>query len=126
MSKVKFYVCPICGNIIEKVKDVGVPVMCCGKKMEEIVPNTVDASVEKHTPVVTVEGNVVKVSIGSVEHPMVEEHNIEWVYLCTENGVYRKELKAGNAPEVKFVLDGENPVAVYAYCNLHGLWMTEI
>ena len=75
---------------------------------------------------VTVEGNVVKVSVGSVEHPMVEEHSIEWVYLCTENGAYCKELKAGNAPEVKFVLDGEKPVAVYAYCNLHGLWMTEI
>ena len=124
--KVKFYICRHCGNVIHKVHDAGVPVVCCGQKMEELVPNTVDASGEKHLPVAVVENGVVSVSVGSVAHPMIPEHSIEWVYLEGEKGGQIKYLNPGSAPEVKFQVGGEKPVAVYAYCNLHGLWMVEL
>lgn len=122
----KFYICRHCGNIVEMVQNVGVPVMCCGQKMEELVPNTVEASGEKHLPVVSVADGVVTVNVGAVDHPMLPEHFIGWVYLETENGGQRKVLKAGDSPNVKFALGDEKPVAVYAYCNLHGLWMTKV
>lgn len=124
--KAKFYICRHCGNLIVKIHDAGVPVSCCGEKMEELIPNTVEASGEKHKPVVSVENGVVRVSVGSVAHPMVPEHSIEWVFVETENGGQLKRLNPGSEPEVKFLLDGEKAVAVYAYCNLHGLWMTEV
>ena len=95
--------------------------------MKELVPGTVEASTEKHIPVAAVEGNLVKVSVGAVEHPMTEEHLIQWVYLQTTSGGQRKVLAPGCAPAVTFALtDDDKPVAVYAYCNLHGLWMAEI
>ena len=100
--------------------------MCCGQKLEELVPNTVDASGEKHLPVVKVEDGVITVNVGSVDHPMLPEHFIGWVYVETENGGQRKALKPGDAPSVSFRLDNDRAVAVYAYCNLHGLWMTEV
>lgn len=119
----KFFICEHCGNIIAKVKDVGVPVMCCGQKMTEIVPGTVEASAEKHIPVYTVEGNLVTVTVGSVEHPMQPEHFIEWVSLQTRQGNQRKALTPGEAPKVCFAIcEGDEVEAVYAYCNLHGLW----
>lgn len=119
----KFFICEHCGNIIAKVKDKGVPVMCCGQKMTELVPGSVDAATEKHVPEYTVEGNKVFVKVGSVEHPMTEEHLIEWVSIQTKQGNQRKPLAAGAAPEVCFSLcDGDEVEAVYAYCNLHGLW----
>lgn len=124
--KAKFYICRHCGNVIHKVHDAGVPVVCCGQKMEELVPNTVDASGEKHLPVAVVENGVVSVSVGSVAHPMVPEHSIEWVYLEGEKGGQIKYLNPGSAPEVKFQVGDDKPVAVYAYCNLHGLWMVEL
>ena len=122
----KFYVCEHCGNIVEKVNDARVPVVCCGQKMTEIVPGTVEASREKHLPTVIVEGNIVHVSVGSVEHPMVEEHSILWVYLQTDKGGQMKYLAVGEPPVVSFALAGEKPVAVFAYCNLHGLWRTDL
>ena len=122
----KFYICEHCGNIVEKVNDAKVPLMCCGKKMVELVPGTVEASHEKHIPVVKVEGDVVKVDVGSVAHPMAEEHSIEWVYLQTDKGGQRKNLNPGQEPKAVFALADEKPVAVYAYCNLHGLWKAEI
>lgn len=122
----KFYVCEHCGNLIGMIHDAGVPMMCCGQKMTKLEPGTVEASQEKHIPVVTVENNVVKVSIGSVSHPMTEEHSITWVYLQTEQGGQRKCLKPGTEPAVEFALRDETPVAVYAYCNLHGLWKADI
>ena len=123
----KFYICEHCGNIITHVKSSGVPVFCCGQKMKEIIPGTVEASVEKHLPVVTVEGNQVIASVGSVEHPMVEEHFIQWVVLETERGSQLKRLLPGEKPQVVFSLaEGEKPVAVYEWCNLHGLWKTEL
>ena len=122
----KILVCPVCGQIIEVVKDKNIPIVCCGKPMEELKANTVDASQEKHVPVVEINGDTVNVKIGSVAHPMEEEHFIEWIYLKTENGGQRKYLNPGDAPEASFNLGGEKAVAVYEYCNLHGLWMTEV
>lgn len=119
----KFYRCSVCGNIIAKVKDTGVPVMCCGKKMEEMIPGTSDGAAEKHVPVYTVEGNLVTVKVGEVEHPMVDNHYIEWVSLQTKQGNQRKFLKPGEKPEVVFaIVEGDEVEAVYEYCNLHGLW----
>ena len=119
----KFYVCETCGNIIAMVKPSGVPVVCCGKPMKLIVPNTTDAAQEKHVPVWTREGNLVKVQVGSVAHPMVAAHYIEWVSLQTKAGNQRKALSPEQAPEVTFALtEGDEVEAVYAYCNLHGLW----
>ena len=122
----KFYICSHCGNLVGMIEDKGVPLFCCGQKMTELVPGTVEASGEKHIPVVTVEGDTVTVNVGSVDHPMIPEHFIGWVYLQTENGGQRKILKAGDAPNVTFALGGDKPVAAYAYCNLHGLWKTDI
>ena len=100
----KFYICKHCGNIIAKVKDTGVPVICCGEPMSEIIPGTTDAAVEKHVPVWTVENGIVHVKVGSVEHPMLPEHYIEWVSLQTKQGNQRKELHPGEKPEVCFAL----------------------
>ena len=127
MSKVNFYICEHCGNIIEKIQDKRVPVVCCGEKMKLLDAGAVEASHEKHIPVVSVEEGVVKVEVGSVLHPMSEEHSILWVYLETDCGSQRKNLKVGAPPVVSFALsEGEKPVAVYAYCNLHGLWKSEL
>ena len=127
MSEMKFYLCEHCGNIIGKIHDAGVPVVCCGQKMTQLIPGTVEASAEKHIPVPSVNGSVVKVAVGSVAHPMIEAHYISWIYLQTSVGGQRKNLVPGAAPEVTFALaEGETPVAVYAYCNLHGLWKADI
>ena len=126
MKNVKFYVCPHCGNLVEMVNDAGVNPVCCGQKMKELVPNTVEASGEKHIPAVNVGEGFVEVNVGSVDHPMVDVHWIEWVELVTDKGNYRKALNPGEAPNVKFLLNEEKPLAVYAYCNLHGLWKTEL
>lgn len=127
MTEKKFYVCKHCGNMIGMIHNAGVPMMCCGEKMAELIPNTVDAAQEKHVPAVTVEGNIVKVQVGSVEHPMAEEHYIQWIYVATEQGGQRKVLKPGAKPVAEFALtDGDKAVAVYEYCNLHGLWMAKI
>ena len=126
MLNTKFYICPHCGNIVEMVHDAGVKPFCCGQKMNELIPNTVDASGEKHIPAVKVGEGVVEVNVGSVDHPMVDVHWIEWVQLVTDKGSYRKWLNPGEAPNVKFLRSEEKPVAVYAYCNLHGLWKTEL
>ena len=121
--ELKYYICESCGNIITKVKDSKVPVVCCGQKMKEIVPGTTDAAVEKHVPVYTVDGNTVSVQVGSVEHPMVEEHYIEWIDVQTSQGFQHKVLNPGDKPQACFALcEGETVEAVYAYCNLHGLW----
>jgi len=121
--EMKFYVCEHCGNIIAYIKSSGVSVVCCGQKMTEIVPGTVDAAVEKHVPVVKTEGNKVIVTVGAVEHPMVPEHHIEWVAIHTKLGNQRKALKPGDKPEVCFsICDGDEVEAAFAYCNLHSLW----
>lgn len=126
MKEMKFFVCEHCGNMIGVIHDAGVPMMCCGQKMKRLEAGTVEASREKHIPVVKFDGNTVTVSVGSVEHPMAEEHNIQWVYLQTDRGGQRKCLEVGKAPVVTFALADEKPIAVYAYCNLHGLWKADI
>ncbi|MBS5519605.1 desulfoferrodoxin family protein [Acidaminococcus sp.] len=122
----KFYRCSHCGKIIAVVKETGVPVICCGEKMQEIAPNTVDAAQEKHVPVIEVKENLVTVKVGSVAHPMIDEHYIEWISLETKEGNQRKELKPGADPVAVFALaPSDDVVAAYAYCNLHGLWKAE-
>ncbi len=123
----KFFVCKHCGNMIGLLHDGGVPMMCCGEKMAELVPNTSDGAHEKHVPVVEVEGNKVTVKIGSVAHPMIDAHWIEWIYIETLKGGQRKVLKPGEAPEATFLLTEDDKVlAVYEYCNLHGLWLKKV
>ncbi len=127
MNENRFYICEHCGNLIGMIHNAGVPIMCCGQKMTLLEPGTVEASAEKHIPVVAVEGSTVKVEVGSVEHPMLEEHHIEWIYLQTDKGGQRKCLEIGGAPAAVFALtEDEKPVAAYAYCNLHGLWKADI
>lgn len=119
----QFYRCSVCGQIVAIVKETGVPVVCCGQPMERLVPNTVDAAGEKHVPVWSVDGNTVNVTIGEVEHPMIDAHYIEWIALKTKLGNQRKALRPGDEPKACFALcDGDEVEAVYAYCNLHSLW----
>lgn len=124
--KQRFFRCEHCGNIYAIVKDSGVPVMCCGQKMKEIVPGSVDAAVEKHLPVFSIDGGKVYVVVGEVEHPMSEEHSIEWISIQTKFGNQRKCLKPSDKPAACFsICDNDEVEAVYAYCNLHGLWVSE-
>lgn len=124
--EVRFFICKHCGNLISMIHASGAPIVCCGEAMSELKPNTVDASLEKHVPAVTVEGDKVTVNVGAVPHPMLEEHYIMWVFLQTENGTQRKCLKPGGEPAAVFALAGDKAVAAYAYCNLHGLWKKDI
>lgn len=121
--ELKFFRCEHCGNIVEMIEDKGVPVVCCGQRMTELVAGTSDGAREKHVPVYEVNGSTVLVKVGEVAHPMIPEHYIQWIVLQTKNGVQRRELKPGEKPEAIFALcEGDEVVAVYAYCNLHGLW----
>ena len=121
------YRCKHCGNIIAHIKDSGARCECCGEEMEALVPNTADAAGEKHVPIISVEGNLVTVSVGSAVHPMLESHYIEWIVIETAEGRQRKTLKPGEEPKAVFALmDGDTVTAAYAYCNLHGLWKAEV
>ena len=122
----KFYLCKHCGNLVGMINNSGVPIICCGEEMMELVPNTTDAAQEKHVPVVTVDENKVTVEVGSVPHPMEEAHYIQWIYILTENGGQRKSLKPGSAPKAVFELVDDKAIAALAYCNLHGLWKADI
>ena len=121
----KFYKCNTCGNVITKIVDSKVPVVCCGKPMSVLVPNTVVAATEKHVPVVTwLDDKRIKVEVGSVAHPMLEEHHISFIYVETLDGGIRVDLK--DKPEAVIYVGDTKPVAVYEYCNLHGLWVTKL
>ena len=126
MMNTKFYTCPDCGAVIEMLHDSGIAPSCCGMKMDLLTPNTVEASGEKHIPTARIEGDSLFVNVGSVNHPMEDVHYIEWVQLVTENGIQRRLFRPGDAPNVAFHLGDAKPVAVYAYCNLHGLWKLEL
>lgn len=127
MTMKKFYICKHCGNIVELVQEKGGTLVCCGDEMTELVANTTDAATEKHVPAVKVDGNVVDVTIGEVDHPMVEEHFIQWIEIETKQGSQRKTLKPTDSPKAKFVLsDDDELLVVYEYCNLHGLWKKEM
>ncbi len=119
----KFYVCEHCGNVTTFLENHGVPVVCCGQEMTELIPGKMDAAVEKHVPVYTVAEGIVSVSVGEVAHPMIPEHYIEWIWLQTQNGAQLKKLHPGDPPEAHFLISAEDEVeSVLAYCNLHGLW----
>ena len=122
----KYYICKHCGNLVEKVNDAGVPLVCCGEKMHELTANTTDAAVEKHVPVLTKTGDTVHVSVGSALHPMTQEHHIAWIALYTQKGMQRVVLDPLGKPEAVFALTaGDSVVCALAYCNLHGLWMAQ-
>lgn len=122
----RFYTCSMCGNMAALIKDGGGELFCCGEPMLELVANTTDASQEKHVPTVIVDNDKVQVTVGSVAHPMTAEHYIEWIFMRTAQGGQRKCLSPDNAPQADFLLSGDKAVAVYAYCNLHGLWKVDL
>ena len=122
----RFYKCKHCGKIIAMVNERQVPTICCGEAMEEMIPNTSDGAFEKHVPVYEVEGNIVHVKVGEVEHPMLDNHYIEWIILETNKGNQRKKLKPGEAPVADFaLLPGEEVIRVVEHCNLHGLYASK-
>lgn len=124
---VKFFKCMHCGNVVVKVFDQGVPVVCCGENMVELHANDTDGAREKHVPQVTVDGAIVTVKVGEVAHPMTEPHFITMIVLVTEKGYQIAPLTPSDAPEATFaVAEGDKPVRAYEYCNLHGLWVAEI
>jgi superoxide reductase len=122
----RFFICRKCGNIVGIICDSGVPLVCCGEEMSELIPGTVDASREKHVPVVSKKCGKITVDIGAEPHPMLPEHYIQWVYLQTERGGQRKCLKPGEKPQAVFTVTDDMPLAVYEYCNIHGLWKADI
>jgi len=122
----RFFVCEHCGNMVAVVKDAKVPMMCCGQKMTELIPGTTDAAVEKHVPAFEVKDGKVFVQVGEVIHPMVDAHYIEWIFIETNKGTQMKKLAPGQEPKAVFAICEDEVVeAVYAYCNLHGLWKKE-
>ena len=119
----KLYLCEVCGKIVKMVQETPVPTICCGQPMRELKPGTTDGAAEKHVPVIETDGNKVTVKVGSVEHPMVPEHYIQWIVLETSRGEQWKKLEPGEKPEAEFLLaEGEEADSAYEYCNLHGLW----
>ena len=126
-ARFEVYQCKHCGNIVEVLHGGAAPLICCGEPMKELIPGSTDAAQEKHVPVITVDGSTVRVAVGSVEHPMIEKHYIQWIYLQTTHGGQRYILKPGDKPESVFALaEGAAPLAAYAYCNLHGLWTAKL
>ena len=121
-----FFRCTICGNIVGMIEDAGPSVSCCGQDMSLLVPNTVDAAHEKHVPVAQRIGDEVVVRVGSVAHPMTEEHHISWIVLAGEGRTHRTALDHTGEPAVSFCVKDSEPLTVYAYCNLHGLWGAEL
>ena len=126
MVQSRFYHCCHCGNIVEMIHNAGVSMICCGEKMYPLPLNREDASPEKHLPVVELENGVLRVRVGQAPHPMTLEHYIQWIYVKTPTGSMYRYLEPGQTPEAVFCLGAEQPSAVYAYCNIHGLWMTEL
>lgn len=123
----KLLKCAVCGNIVEMVEDKGVPIMCCGKPMAELTANTSDGAIEKHVPVAEVVDGNLHVVVGSMEHPMLPEHYITNIFVEFDNRIGRAVLAPGEKPEATFALgDFKGKIHVYEYCNLHGLWKTDI
>ena len=121
--KQKFLVCKHCGNIVAMIRDMGVTVYCCSEPMQELIPGVTEASGEKHIPIYEIDGNVVRVTVGSVAHPMTEEHYIEWICMETDRSIQYAHLNHWDKPEVKFAIgEDDNVRAVYAFCNQHDLW----
>ena len=121
----KFFICARCGNIVASVREGGGTLSCCGEPMKELTANSTDAASEKHVPVIAVSGQKVTVKVGSVPHPMADEHYIEWIAVETPDKMQRHVLEPGEAPEAEFCVDSDD-FEVFAYCNLHGLWKTDL
>lgn len=119
----KFYRCNHCKKIVEVINESDFPLTCCNEQMKEIIPCSQDAAKEKHVPSVTKNGNIIEVTVGSVEHPMTEEHYIQWIFIQSKKGFQRKQLTPAEKPYAVFALTADDELEnVYAYCNLHGLW----
>lgn len=119
-----FYECPYCGNIVVFENFSGIVPVCCGDEMKELVPGSTDASTEKHIPKCIPEEQKIKVCIGEELHPTTSNHYIDWIAMETNRGYYKRNIPRGRAPKVCFNLGKEeSPVAVYSFCNLHGLWV---
>ena len=112
--------------MVVKINEGGCSPSCCGDPMAELAANTTDGAKEKHVPDVKVEDGVIKVQVGSVEHPMLDKHYIQFIAVDTEKGVQVKWLNPGEAPKAEFTLADDKAVSVYEYCNLHGLWKADI
>lgn len=138
-NMLKFYTCRICGNLIEMIEDTGVIPNCCGDDMDELIPGTTDGAKEKHIPVYTISPEipginneklcteVITVKVGEEPHPMNENHSINWIVILTDKGVYRKNLDCCQEAQTDFCLKKDETLkAIYAYCNLHGLWVNII
>lgn len=126
MKEKKYYRCEVCGNLVEMIEESGIPMICCNQEMTLLTPGSVDASAEKHVPDAFMGDGLVKVNVGKDDHPMTKQHYIQWITLVTEQGSQTKCLCPDDKPTVTFYLNGEKPLAVYAYCNIHGLWMTKL
>jgi superoxide reductase len=120
-KKLQIYKCEICGNIVEVLHEGEGELVCCGQPMKLYKENTTDAALEKHVPVIEKTENGFKIKIGSVAHPMIEEHYIEWIEVIVDGTAYRQFLKPGDAPEAEFCIKADNIIA-REYCNIHGLW----
>ncbi|HOE99917.1 MAG TPA: desulfoferrodoxin [Spirochaetota bacterium] len=123
-KRYELYKCELCGNIVEVMHGAGGKLVCCGQNMTLINENSVDASKEKHVPVIEKTGEGFKVKVGSVAHPMEEKHYIEWIELVADGISYVKFLNPGDAPEATFCISA-NSVTAKAYCNLHSLWVAK-
>lgn len=124
MQELKFYKCAHCGNFFLVLHDGGVNPVCCGEPMMEMKPGTTDAAQEKHVPELTRNGNKLHVQVGSVKHPMEEDHWIVAIVAQQGDKIQVKELKPGEEPVADFEI-ADGPVVVYEYCNKHGVWKAE-
>lgn len=123
-KQLEVYKCDLCGNIVETIHAGGGDLVCCGQEMRLLAENTVDAAKEKHVPVIEISDNSIKVSVGSVAHPMEEKHYIEWIELIADGKAYRQFLNPGDAPTTTFNVSAKT-VTVRELCNLHGLWSSQ-
>lgn len=123
---IKFVKCKHCGNVVEFINDSGVPMMCCGERMEELKANTTDAAQEKHVPVATLDGNTLHVEVGSVLHPMTKEHLIQQIIVVNGRRIDKVVLDDMVPPIADFTVNPNKEIEVYAYCNLHGLWKVSV
>lgn len=125
MASKDFYRCSICGNLVGIIENGGGELVCCGQPMDLLKANTSDGATEKHVPVLTKDGSKLQVDVGSVPHPMLDAHYIQWICLVQGNRTQRVALNPGDAPQAVFSIE-EGPLSVYEYCNLHGLWVAEL
>lgn len=127
MNELIFEVCPICGNLVERIEAHAHDLSCCGQPLHPLMPNSTEAAVEKHLPIITLTETELVVHVSDVEHPMIATHWIPWVIVQTPTAIYRQHFEAGDVPKLTLPRPVKGtPVRVYAYCNLHGLWMTEM